>query len=118
MSEAAPGVVIVGAGHGGGTAAALLRQYGYAGKITLIGEEPIAPYQRPPLSKAWLKGEADAASLMLKPDSFYAGADIEMILGARVTRIARSERTVTLGDGRSLPYETLIVATGARARTL
>jgi 3-phenylpropionate/trans-cinnamate dioxygenase ferredoxin reductase component len=118
MSEAAPGVVIVGAGHGGGTAAALLRQYGYAGKITLIGEEPIAPYQRPPLSKAWLKGEADAASLMLKPDTFYAEADIEMILGARVTRITRSERTVTLSDGRTVPYDTLIIATGARARTL
>src|SRR5215467_3866412 len=56
-------VVILGAGHAGGTAAALLRQYGHEGPITLIGEEPIPPYQRPPLSKAWLKGEANAEDL-------------------------------------------------------
>jgi 3-phenylpropionate/trans-cinnamate dioxygenase ferredoxin reductase component len=118
MSESAPGVVIVGAGHGGGTAAALLRQYGYAGSIALIGEEPIAPYQRPPLSKAWLKGEADAASLMLKPETFYAEAGIDLMVGARVSGIARSNRTVSLADGRTLKYDTLILATGARARTL
>jgi 3-phenylpropionate/trans-cinnamate dioxygenase ferredoxin reductase subunit len=118
MSEAGKGVVIVGAGHAGGTAAALLRQYGYTGSVTLVGEEPIAPYQRPPLSKAWLKGEADAASLMLKPDSFYAEAGVELILGVRVTKIARAKRTVSLADGRTLAYQTLILATGARARTL
>ncbi len=67
-------MVIVGAGHAGGTVAALLRQYGFEGPIRLIGEEPIPPYQRPPLSKAWLKGEADADSLALKPTSFYAEA--------------------------------------------
>jgi len=118
MNDAGAGVVIVGAGHAGGSAAALLRPYGFAGRITLIGDEPIAPYQRPPLSKAWLKGEADADSLMLKPESFYAGAGIDLILGARVTAIARSLRTVSLEDGRTLPYETLILATGARARAL
>ncbi len=112
------GVVIVGAGHAGGTAAALLRQYGYAGPITLIGEEPIAPYQRPPLSKAWLKGETDADALTLKPEGFYAEAGVELVLGARVTRIARSQKTVSLADGRSFDYETLILATGARARAL
>ena len=112
------GVVIVGAGHAGGTAAALLRQYGYAGLITLIGEEPIAPYQRPPLSKAWLKGEADADALTLKPEGFYAGAAIDLVLGARVTAIARSGRTVSLADGRAFNYDTLILATGARARAL
>ncbi|HEY5107153.1 MAG TPA: FAD-dependent oxidoreductase [Caulobacteraceae bacterium] len=118
MNQAGPGVVIVGAGHAGGTAAALLRQYGYAGKVTLIGDEPIAPYQRPPLSKAWLKGEADADSLMLKPESFYAGAGIDLILDAEVTAIRRSERTVSLKDGRTLAYDMLILATGARARAL
>jgi 3-phenylpropionate/trans-cinnamate dioxygenase ferredoxin reductase subunit len=112
------GVIIVGAGHAGGSLAALLRQYGYAAPITLIGEEPIAPYQRPPLSKAWLKGEADADSLALKPESFYAEAGIELILGARATRLSRAERTVTLGDGRTLGYGALILATGARARRL
>jgi 3-phenylpropionate/trans-cinnamate dioxygenase ferredoxin reductase subunit len=63
----AQSIVIVGAGHAGGTLAALLRQYGHTGLITLVGDEPIPPYQRPPLSKAWLKGEADAESLALKP---------------------------------------------------
>jgi 3-phenylpropionate/trans-cinnamate dioxygenase ferredoxin reductase subunit len=65
-------VLIIGAGHAGGTAAALLRQYGHEGSIVLAGEEPAAPYQRPPLSKAWLKGEADLEALLLRPESFYA----------------------------------------------
>ena len=60
-------VVIAGAGHAGGSVAAFLRQYGHQGPITLVGDETIAPYQRPPLSKAWLKGEADAESLLLRP---------------------------------------------------
>src|SRR5277367_957214 len=118
MGDDIRGVVIVGAGHAGGTAAALLRQYGYAPPITLIGDEPIAPYQRPPLSKAWLKGEADAASLALKPDSFYAEAGIDMILNVRVVKIDRAARTVSLSDGRDIAYDNLILATGARARTL
>ena len=118
MSQSGAGVVIVGAGHAGGTAAALLRQYGYGGAITMAGEEPIAPYQRPPLSKAWLKGEADADSLALKPLEFYAGADIQLILSVDATSIDLAAQTVHLSNGRTLPYETLIVATGARARTL
>ncbi|HEY5072737.1 MAG TPA: FAD-dependent oxidoreductase [Caulobacteraceae bacterium] len=118
MSDPDAGVVIVGAGHAGGTAAALLRQYGYAEKITLVGDEPLPPYQRPPLSKAWLKGEADADSLTLKPVSFYEGAQIDLVLGAKVDGLARSARTVRIGDGRTFDYATLILATGARARTL
>ena len=114
----ASGALIVGAGHAGGTAAALLRQFGFSHSITLIGDEPIPPYQRPPLSKAWLKGEADADSLMLKPESFYAEAGIDLILNTRVTAISPAERTVVLADGRTLPYGTLILATGARARPL
>jgi 3-phenylpropionate/trans-cinnamate dioxygenase ferredoxin reductase subunit len=118
MGDETRGVIIVGAGHAGGTAAALLRQYGYTSPITLIGDEPIAPYQRPPLSKAWLKGEADASSLALKPDEFYVEAGIEMILGTRVTGIDRTLKTVALSDGRALAYDFLILAMGARARTL
>ena len=118
MGDKNNGVVIVGAGHAGGTAAALLRQYGYERPITLIGDEPIAPYQRPPLSKAWLKGEADAQSLMLKPESFYAEAGIDMILDVKVARIDRARKAVELADGRVIPYEHLILAMGARARTL
>jgi 3-phenylpropionate/trans-cinnamate dioxygenase ferredoxin reductase subunit len=118
MSEANAGVVIIGAGHAGGTAAALLRQYGYQHPITLIGEEPLAPYQRPPLSKAWLKGEADGDSLALKPTEFYHEVGIELILGVCATAIHRAEHAIDLADGRRLPYSTLIIATGARARDL
>ncbi|HUZ14441.1 MAG TPA: FAD-dependent oxidoreductase [Caulobacteraceae bacterium] len=118
MTETGAGVVIVGAGHAGGTAAALLRQYGYAGPITLVGDEPIPPYQRPPLSKAWLKGEADADALALRPLGFYGQQSIELILGACVTAVDRQARRVRLADGRSLAYEQLILATGSRARPL
>ncbi|MBV8683105.1 MAG: FAD-dependent oxidoreductase [Caulobacteraceae bacterium] len=118
MGENDAGVIIVGAGHAGGTAAAQLRQFGYDKRIVVVGEEPIAPYQRPPLSKAWLKGEADADSLALKPDSFYEQANVELILGVRVTAISRDTKTVALSDGRVLPYEFLVLATGARPRPL
>ena len=96
----------------------MLRQFGFDGAITLIGEEALAPYQRPPLSKAWLKGEADGDSLALKPESFYAEADITLLLGAVASKIDRSARIVSLSDGRTLFYDHLIIATGARARPL
>jgi 3-phenylpropionate/trans-cinnamate dioxygenase ferredoxin reductase subunit len=118
MTERAPHVVIVGAGHAGGTAAALLRQYGFAGPITLLGDEPIAPYQRPPLSKAWLKGEADADSLALKPESFYAEHDIDLRMGVVVAGLDRAAKVVRLEDGEAVAYDVLILATGARARRL
>ena len=118
MSDPQARVVIVGAGHAGGTAAALLRQYGFEGAITLLGEEPVAPYQRPPLSKAWLKGEADADSLALKPERFYAEQNIDLRMGVRALAIDRAAKTVGLGDGATVPYDTLILATGARARRL
>jgi 3-phenylpropionate/trans-cinnamate dioxygenase ferredoxin reductase component len=111
-------VVIVGAGHAGGTVAALLRQYGFAGRITMIGDEPIAPYQRPPLSKAWLKGEADADALMLKPESFYAEHNIDLRLNTSVRAIDRTARCVRLSNGDTVDYDVLVLATGARARRL
>ncbi|MDB5429401.1 MAG: FAD-dependent pyridine nucleotide-disulfide oxidoreductase [Caulobacter sp.] len=111
-------VVIVGAGHGGGLAAAYLRQYDHTGLIVLIGEEPIAPYQRPPLSKAWLKGEADAESLKLKPDSWYAENNVDLRLSTVVSEINRGARTVILSSGEVIGYDHLIIATGARARAL
>jgi 3-phenylpropionate/trans-cinnamate dioxygenase ferredoxin reductase subunit len=111
-------VVIIGAGHGGGLAAAYLRQYDHEGPIVLIGEEPIAPYQRPPLSKAWLKGEADAESLKLKPDSWYAENNVDLRLSTIVSAIDRGAKTVTLSTGEAVSYDYLIIATGARARAL
>ncbi len=111
MSEPPPRIVIVGAGHAGGTAAALLRQYGHTGEIVLIGEELIAPYQRPPLSKAYLKGEVDAETLKLKPDEFYADQDITLRLGTRVEAIDRAGRRVALKGGGEVPYDQLIIAT-------
>lgn len=107
-------VVIVGAGHAGGTLAALLRQYGHAGPVTLVGEEPIPPYQRPPLSKAWLKGEADAESLALKPLEFYAENRIDFRPSVCGERIDRDRKVLVLSDGSELSYDFLVLATGAR----
>src|ERR1700759_4317863 len=111
-------VVIRGAGHAGGTDAALLRQYGHEGPITLVGEEPIPPYQRPPLSKAWLKGEADADSLALQPLEFYGEHGIDFRPNTRALSINRGARTVALSDGAEVAYDALILATGARAIAL
>ena len=111
-------VVIVGAGHAGGSAAAFLRQYGHTGPIVLIGEEPLPPYQRPPLSKGWLKGEADAESLSLKPAAWYADQGVSLRLQGVAKRIDRSERVVHLASGETVSYDYLILATGARARML
>jgi 3-phenylpropionate/trans-cinnamate dioxygenase ferredoxin reductase subunit len=110
--------IIIGAGHGGGTAAALLRQNGYEGAITLIGEEPHAPYQRPPLSKGWLKGEVGGDGLLLRPRDWYAEANIDLRTSTRVVHIDRAAKTATLSTDEVLPYDTLILATGARARKL
>ncbi|NBW08641.1 MAG: ferredoxin reductase [Caulobacteraceae bacterium] len=110
--------IIIGAGHGGGTAAALLRQNGYEGAITLIGEEPHPPYQRPPLSKGWLKGEIEGDGLLLRPRDWYAEANIDLRTSTRVVQIDRATKTVTLSTDEVLPYDKLIIATGARARKL
>ncbi len=111
-------VLIIGAGHAGGTAAALLRQYGHAGPIVLAGEEPAAPYQRPPLSKAWLKGEADLEALLLRPEVFYTEHDIDLRTRVTATAIDPAARTVTFADGTVEPYDALILATGSTARKL
>jgi len=111
-------IVIVGAGHGGGTVAALLRQNGYLGPITLIGEEPHPPYQRPPLSKGWLKGEVDQDGLLLRPLDWYDEADIRLRTSSRVVRLDRAAKRLTLSTDEVVAYDTLILATGARARRL
>lgn len=118
MESDANRIVIVGAGHAGGSAAAFLRQFGWKGEIALIGAEPQLPYQRPPLSKAWLKGESKLADLELRPSDFYASNAIDVRLSTSVTAIDRSARTVTLETGQTLAYSRLILATGSKLRSL
>lgn len=107
-----PGVVIVGAGQGGFQAAASLRQEGYVGNITLIGAEPGLPYQRPPLSKAYLKS-GDAEALSLRPESFYERNKIELVPETSVKEIDRKHRKV-ITHKATFSYEHLILATGTR----
>jgi 3-phenylpropionate/trans-cinnamate dioxygenase ferredoxin reductase subunit len=118
MTGSPKSVVIVGASHAGSAASAFLRQYGFGGAITMIGDEPLAPYHRPPLSKAWLKGELDGDALLLRPLRFYADNAITLRLETRVLRIHRAERTVEFQGGGSLSYDTLILATGRRPRRM
>ncbi len=112
------GVVVIGAGHAAGACAAALRQGGYSGPVTLVGAEPLPPYQRPPLSKAWLKGEAKADDLLLRPSTFYAEKTITLKLSTRVLSIDRGARRVMLDDGSLLDYDHLVIATGSRLRVL
>lgn len=110
-------VIIVGAGHGGYQVAASLRQAGFAERICLINDEAHRPYQRPPLSKAYIKGSAGPESLMFRPEKFYHDQTIELIAG-RAVSIDRAGRKVLLASGETLPYGHLILATGARNRLL
>lgn len=110
-------VIIVGAGHGGYQVAASLRQAGFAERICLINDEAHLPYQRPPLSKAYIKGSAGPESLMFRPEKFYHDQTIELIAG-RAVSIDRAARNVHLASGETLPYGHLVLATGARNRLL
>ena len=110
------GVVIAGAGHAGGSAAGFLRQYGYTGEITLIGAEPYLPYQRPPLSKAWLKGEASLDDLYLRAENFYPDQSIATRLETHVEAIDPAGHCVILPAGERVAYDHLILATGSKAR--
>jgi len=112
------GVVVVGAGHAAGEFAFRLRQNGFVGPVTLIGDEPHLPYQRPPLSKTFLAGEIDTQSLLLRPQKSYDAANITFMGGALVEKIDRAAHTVTLGGGATHRYEKLVLATGGRARPL
>jgi 3-phenylpropionate/trans-cinnamate dioxygenase ferredoxin reductase subunit len=111
-------IVIVGAGQAAAQAVASLRAEGYAGALTVVGDEPYAPYQRPPLSKTYLAGTFERERLFLKPDAFYAEAKCELILGIAATKIDRAKKEVALADGRSLAYDKLLIATGSRVRPM
>ena len=110
-------VLIVGAGHAGFQVAASLRQHGFAERICLINDEPHLPYQRPPLSKGYLKGEGRPDSLMFRPDKFYREQNIELIAD-HAASIDRGARRLLLASGSSLDYGHLVLATGARNRLL
>ncbi|HEY5049151.1 MAG TPA: FAD-dependent oxidoreductase [Rhizomicrobium sp.] len=111
-------IVIIGAGQAGAQAVATLRAEGFAGSLALVGEEPFAPYQRPPLSKAYLSGAMERERLFLKPDAFYAEAQCEVLAGVAASAIDRQNRTVALADGRMLAYDRLLLATGTRVRRM
>lgn len=118
MADMPENVVIVGTGQGGYQLAASLREEGFSGPITLVGEEPGLPYQRPPLSKAYLTGKTDADGLLLRAAPFYAERGIEILAPEQAVAIDREAHLVQLRSGRALPYGHLVLATGARNRLL
>jgi len=109
--------IIVGGGHGGAQAAALLRQQGFTGSIAIIGDEPELPYERPPLSKEYLSGEKSFARILLRPEAFWTERDIALLTGTRVTSIDPAARSVT-ANGETISYTHLIWAAGGRPRRL
>lgn len=117
MSSAEP-IVIIGAGQAGGRAAEGLRQHGFGGRITIVGEESHPPYERPPLSKQVLTGEREPESTHLRSRSFYDEQDIELRLGVRVAAIDRAGQRLRLDDDAQLAYGRLIIATGCSPRRL
>lgn len=119
MAEARRGrVVVVGAGQAGGEAVQRLRGHDPDVDITLIGEEPMAPYQRPPLSKKYLQGELDKARILLRPADVYEHERIALLLGRRAVWIDRAGKRLRLDGGQEISYDTLILATGSRPRKL
>ena len=106
-------IVVIGAGQAGAALVAKLRHLKFEGSITLIGEEPVPPYQRPPLSKAYLLGEMELSRLYLRPESFYPEHDIDLKTGTRVERIDPAAKTVTFESGETLDYGQLALTTGS-----
>jgi 3-phenylpropionate/trans-cinnamate dioxygenase ferredoxin reductase subunit len=111
-------IVIVGAGQAAVQAVDTLRRRGFAGKLTLIGAEPLPPYQRPPLSKKYLAGALERERLLLRPAKFFADHAVTTHFGRRVTDLAPRERHVRLDDGLVVPFDALMLATGSHPRRL
>lgn len=111
-------IYIVGAGHAGGELAFSLRQQGSTAPITIVGEEAYLPYQRPPLSKAFLKGEVEPSALYLRQQAAFEKSNVGLLLSRRVERIERAARTLVFDDGREVTYSKLALTTGGRARHL
>jgi 3-phenylpropionate/trans-cinnamate dioxygenase ferredoxin reductase subunit len=115
MSET---MVIVGASLAGGSAAGAFRQEGFEGRVVLIGAEPQPPYERPPLSKEYLRGESPFDSALLQTPDFYRENGIETRFGIRATRVDAAEKAVELDSGERVAYGRLLIATGGRNRRL
>jgi 3-phenylpropionate/trans-cinnamate dioxygenase ferredoxin reductase component len=113
-----PSLIIVGGGMAGAIAAQTLREEGFDGSITLFGQEPNVPYERPPLSKDYLQGNAERDSIFVHPESWYAEHDVELSLGDAVTSLDPAARTVTTSTGTQLRYDKLLLATGSTPRRL
>jgi 3-phenylpropionate/trans-cinnamate dioxygenase ferredoxin reductase component len=113
-----PSFIIVGGGLAGAIAAQTLREEGFDGSITLLGQEPNAPYERPPLSKDYLQGKADRDSIFVHAEPWYAEHEVDLSLGAAVTSLDPAARTVTTDTGAQLHYDKLLLATGSKPRRL
>lgn len=111
-------IVVVGGGQAGAECAASLRMGGHRGPVTIIADELIHPYARPPLSKAYLSGSAGIDDVLLRPPATYAHQDIAVMLATRVESIDRNARTVRVASGALVQYDRLVLATGGRARPL
>jgi 3-phenylpropionate/trans-cinnamate dioxygenase ferredoxin reductase subunit len=116
--SASENFVVVGASMAGGRAAETLRQEGFDGRIILIGAEPERPYERPPLSKDVLRDGAPEDKVYLRPPDYYSEQSIELRLGTRAERLIPSDRTIVLANGERIPYDKLLIATGAKVRRL
>src|SRR5215212_1879556 len=110
--------VIVGAALAGAKAAEALRAEGFEGRIVLVGEEPELPYERPPLSKDYLRGESEREKARVHEAGFYESHDIELLVGRRAVRLDAAERAIHLDDGDRIEYESALLATGAEPRRL
>lgn len=110
--------IIVGTSHASANLSAQLRNGGWEGEITIVGEEQTPPYHRPPLSKDFLTGEKTVEQLLIRPEAFYEKADIKLAFGHRITEINRAKRKLILDDGSELAYDKLALTTGATPRRL
>ncbi|HLW17964.1 MAG TPA: FAD-dependent oxidoreductase [Actinomycetota bacterium] len=111
-------IVIVGANLAGGRAAEELRKKGFDGPITMIGDEPDRPYERPPLSKEFLRGQQPLEKAFLRPEEWYAENDVTLMLGTRAERLDLDARAVDVGGGERVPFDKLLLVTGGRPRRL
>jgi 3-phenylpropionate/trans-cinnamate dioxygenase ferredoxin reductase component len=111
-------VVIVGGGLASASAALALRKRGFEGQVTIVSEEGRPPYERPPLSKAYLRGEASIESALVRPEAEYSSLGIALLSGRRAVTLDAAQRRLNLDDGTDLAYDALLIATGSKARKL